>query len=243
MMAGDGEPMVDAVGVTKRYGETAALRGVTFTLPAGSAWAVTGPSGSGKSTLLYLIGALDRPTSGTLRVAGTALETLTPEERAAFRYRTVGFVFQEFHLLEDLPVEENVLLPFVGRPRDRRAHRDRALWLLDQVGLADHRHRPAGVLSGGEKQRVAIARALVNDPPLLLCDEPTGNLDQATGAQVMDLLQTLASQPPRKTLVVVTHDAAIAGRFPALLRLRDGLLEDDPAHGKGAPRPDSQSDL
>lgn len=135
----------------------------------------------------------------------------------------MGFVFQEFHFLEDLAVEENVLLPFVGRPRDRRPHRDRALWLLEQVGLEGHRAQPAGVLSGGEKQRVAIARALVNDPPLLLCDEPTGNLDQATGAQVMDLLQTLAHGDPAKTLTVATHDPGVAERFANQLRLRDGM--------------------
>ncbi|MGC8489709.1 MAG: ABC transporter ATP-binding protein [Clostridia bacterium] len=216
--------VADSLG--KTYGSAVAIRSLSFTLDAGTHWAVTGPSGSGKSTLLYLLGALDRPTSGHLRIGGRNLSELDPNARAAYRYSTVDFVFQEFHLLGDLTVEENVLLPFVGRPRDRRTHQDRALWLLQQVGLEAHRRQPAGVLSGGEKQRVAIARALVNDPPLLLCDEPTGNLDQTTGAQVMDLLQSLAAADPLKTLIVVTHDPSVACRFLHQLHLRDGALVD-----------------
>lgn len=218
------EPWIVADGVRRAYGDAVAIRSLSFAIEAGSQWAVTGPSGSGKSTLLYLLGALDRPSAGTLRVGGQTLSDLDPNARALYRYHTVGFVFQEFHLLEDLSVEENVLLPFVGRLRDRRAHRERAVWLLEQVGLAGHRNQPAGVLSGGEKQRVAIARALINDPPLLLCDEPTGNLDQTTGTQIMDLLERLAGEDPPKTLIVVTHDPGVAGRFSHQLRLRDGAL-------------------
>lgn len=223
-MTRENEPWIVAEAVGKSYGDAVALRSLSFSLEAGTKWAITGPSGSGKSTLLYLLGALDRPSTGTLRVGGQTLSDLDASARAAYRYTTVGFVFQEFHLLEDLTVEENVLLPFVGRPRERRSHRERAIWLLEQVGLDGQGTKPAGVLSGGEKQRVAIARALVNDPPMLLCDEPTGNLDQNTGAQVMDLLQTLAAESPPKTLIVVTHDPVVAGRFPNQLRLRDGAV-------------------
>lgn len=218
------DPWIVAESLTKTYGNAVALRSLSFSIEAGSHWAVRGPSGSGKSTLLYLLGALDRPTSGRLTVGGQVLSHLDAEARASFRYHMVGFVFQEFHLLDDLTVEENVLLPFVGRPRDRRAHREQALWLLEDVGLADARRKPAAVLSGGEKQRVAVARALVNDPPLLLCDEPTGNLDQKTGAQVMDLLINLAEGDPPKTLVVVTHDPAVASRLSHQMHLRDGEI-------------------
>lgn len=217
-------PWIAADALSKTYAGAVALQSVSFTMEAGSQWAVTGPSGSGKSTLLYLLGALDRPTSGSLHIGGQAISDLDPAARAAYRYHTVGFVFQEFHLLEDLTVEENVLLSFVGRPRDRRRHRDRALWLLEEVGVAAHRTQPAGLLSGGEKQRVAVARALVNSPPLVLCDEPTGSLDQATGARVMDLLQSLTAVDPSQTLVVVTHDPGVAARFPHQLRLRDGAV-------------------
>ncbi len=221
-------PVIRAEKVSRVFGQgergVSALREVSFDMAPGSQWAVTGPSGSGKSTLLYLLGALDRPTAGSLTVGARDLAALTPAERALYRYTTVGFVFQEFQLIESLTVWENVLLPFVGRRPQRRTHEPRAQWLLDAVGMAAQAKQPAGVLSGGEKQRVALARALVNDPPLLLCDEPTGNLDQATGARAMDLIQELASEAPAKTLVVITHDPGIAGRFEHQLHLRDGRL-------------------
>lgn len=210
--------------VSRAFDTASALKELSFSMAGGSQWAIAGPSGSGKSTLLYLLGALDRPTAGTLSVGGQNLTDLDPNARALYRYSTIGFVFQEFGLLDDLTVEETVLLPFVGRPRERRRHLDRAVWLLDQVGVGRHRRTPAGVLSGAEKQRVAIARALVNDPPLLLCDEPTGNLDQENGRQVMDLLPSLARGDDPKTLLVVTHDPAIAGRFRLQLSLTDGAL-------------------
>ena len=228
MSTSDG-PWIVAESLTRIYGDMAAVRSLSFAIEQGSHWAIVGPSGSGKSTLLYLLGALDRPSSGLLTIGGHELSRLDAEARAAFRYHTVGFVFQEFHLLEDLTVEENVLLPFVGRPRDRRTHREQALWLLEEVNLGDHIRKPAGVLSGGEKQRVAVARALVNDPPMLLCDEPTGNLDQKTGAQVMDLLVDLAGGEIRKTLVVVTHDPAVASRFTNQIHLRDGEIVQGPS--------------
>ena len=221
-------PVIRADKLSRTFGEgdrgVSALNGLTFEMAAGSQWAVTGPSGSGKSTLLYLLGALDRPTAGRLTVGGRDLAALSPGDRALYRYTTVGFVFQEFQLIDSLTVWENVLLPFVGRRRERRMHEERAQWLLEAVGIGDQVKQPAGVLSGGEKQRGALARALVNDPPLLLCDEPTGNLDQATGVVVMDLIQQLAAASPAKTLVVITHDPGVAGRFTHQLHLRDGEL-------------------
>lgn len=219
------EPWIVADAIVKAYGDAVAIRSLSFTMEAGTRWAITGPSGSGKSTLLYLLGALDRPSGGTLRVGGQTLSDLDPAARAAFRYSTVGFVFQEFHLLEDLTVEENVLLPFVGRPRDRRSHRDRALWLLDQVGVGSHRAQPAGVLSGGEKQRVAVARALVGDPAVLLADEPTGNLDSKNGEAVMELLSEL--HRAGSTVVMVTHDPRFARHADRTVHLFDGRIVDE----------------
>ncbi len=220
-------PVIRADKLSRTFGEgqrgVSALKGLTCDTAAGSQWAVTGPSGSGKSTLLYLLGALDRPTAGRLTVGGRDWSALSPADRALYRYTTVGLVFQEFQLIESLAVWDNVRLPFVGRRRERRMHEERARWLLEAVGMGDHLPRPAGVLSGGEKQRGALARALVNDP-LLLCDEPTGNLDQATGVLVMDLIQQLAAASPAKTLVVITHDPGVAGRFAHQLHLRDGEL-------------------
>lgn len=220
--------MITCQDVAKAYREvgvdTHALRGVTLTVATGERVAVTGHSGSGKSTLLALIGALDRPTSGSLHVDGIDLEELSAAERSCYRFEKVGFVFQEFHLLNHLTVLENVLAPFLGRARDRKGHVERARELVHGVGLSEAMNRQAGVLSGGEKQRVAIARALVNDPAILLCDEPTGNLDRANGDAVIDILTTLAERDSGKTLIVVTHDEAIAGRLKRQVRMEDGRI-------------------
>ncbi len=221
--------MIQAEEVRKSYKqdgvETDALRGVSFSVGEGEHLAITGPSGSGKSTLLALIGALDRPTAGVLRVGDVELSRLNPTERARYRFEKIGFVFQEFHLLAHLTVLENVLAPFLGRGRERAKHRDIAVRLLEEVGLQAVASRPAGVLSGGEKQRVAIARALVNDPAILLCDEPTGNLDSKNSDAVMELLAALAAADEHKILVVVTHDPKVAARFPREIRMRDGQVQ------------------
>lgn len=220
--------MIRADGLQKTYlqdgVETHALQGVTLSIQEGEHLSITGPSGSGKSTLLALFGALDRPSSGVLDVDGVNLSSLNPSERSRYRFEKVGFVFQEFHLLTHLTVLENVLAPFLGRSGAREKHKQRAQDLLNAVGLGDLLSRPAGVLSGGEKQRVAIARALVNDPPILLCDEPTGNLDKANGEAVMELLEQLTAENNKKILMVVTHDALIAGRFPRQVRMEDGRV-------------------
>jgi lipoprotein-releasing system ATP-binding protein len=197
------------------------LVGVDFELAPGGAAAIMGPSGSGKSTLLHLLGALDRPTSGTIELAGRSLAELDDDELARFRNRVVGFVFQDHHLLPQYTVLENVLLPTLAfAPRDEGAE-TRARELLERVGLGERLdHRPAE-LSGGERQRAAVARALVQRPSLVLCDEPTGNLDRANAERVVDLLFEL-HQATGTILVAVTHSTAIADRFPTRFELVDG---------------------
>ena len=200
------------------------LRGVSLDLAPGEALAVTGPSGSGKSTLLHLIGTLDRPTSGTIEIGGTDPFRLPEPELARFRNRSVGFVFQDSHLLPQYTVLENVLVPTVAFPEktaDLKAAEARAVELLERVGLG-HRltHRPAE-LSGGERQRVAVARALINRPGLLLCDEPTGSLDRAAAGAVADLLFELHAAE-RTILIAVTHSLDLAARFPRRCELVEG---------------------
>jgi lipoprotein-releasing system ATP-binding protein len=196
------------------------LRGVSFELTAGEALAITGPSGSGKSTLLHLIGTLDRPTSGAIAIGGTDPFALPEPELARFRNQTIGFVFQDAHLLPQYTVLENVLVPTQAFPtRDDSAAR--AAELLGRVGLSHRlRHRPAE-LSGGERQRVAVARALINRPGLLLCDEPTGSLDRAAAAAVAALLFEL-HEASRTVLVVVTHSLELAARFSRRCELAEG---------------------
>jgi putative ABC transport system ATP-binding protein len=220
--------MVKATDLTRRYkmGDAFvdALRGVDLAIGRGEFVALVGPSGSGKSTVLNLIGGLDRPTSGQVWIDGVELSAT--DERTLTRHRRehVGFVFQTFNLLPRLTAEENVALPlmFSGVPHEERLSRARAL--LERVGLS-HRltHRPSQ-LSGGEQQRVAIARALVGEPALLLADEPTGNLDTTTGAEIMALLQEL-NRESDLTLLVVTHDPEVAAFADRVVRLRDGRVE------------------
>jgi lipoprotein-releasing system ATP-binding protein len=198
------------------------LRGISFALDAGEAAAIVGPSGSGKSTLLHMIGTLDEPSSGSVLIGGEEPFGLSEPELARFRNRTIGFIFQDHHLLPQYSVLENVLIPTLAYPDQAgEAPRERALELLDKVGLS-HRltHRPAE-LSGGERQRVAVARALINQPKLLLCDEPTGSLDQATATAVGDLLLELHRRY-RAVLIAVTHSLELAGRFARRLELEEG---------------------
>jgi putative ABC transport system ATP-binding protein len=216
-----------AEGVARSYAldglEVPALRGVSFTIPAGDYVAIVGPSGSGKSTLMHLLGGLDRPTSGHLAIGGRDVAGLTQQELATLRNRTIGFVFQSFHLLARTTAVDNVALPLVYRGVGARERRARAAAMLGRVGLG-HRldHRP-NQLSGGEQQRVAIARALVTEPEVLLADEPTGNLDTVNGQAVLALLEALNAEQG-VALVIVTHDREVAARANRQIVMRDGLI-------------------
>ena len=201
------------------------LRDVSVRLSHGEALAVMGPSGSGKSTLLHILGALDQPTSGSVSLDGQDPLTLEGDQLAAYRNRSVGFIFQDHHLLPQCSALENVLIPTMADSADRKSGAaDRARQLLDRVGLSGRLdHRPAE-LSGGERQRVAIARALINQPALLLADEPTGNLDRKTADSVADLLTDLYKEE-NSILVLVTHSSELAARFANRAELIDGALE------------------
>ena len=205
-------------------GRVEVLRGISFDMQPGSSLAITGPSGSGKSTLLHIVGTLDAPTSGSVTIGGKNPFGLPEPELARFRNDTIGFVFQDHHLLPQYSVLENALIPTLAFPGGENA-RDRAVDLLTRVGL-EHRldHRPAQ-LSGGERQRVSIARALINRPGLLLCDEPTGNLDVETAASVAELIADLHEQE-QNLLIVVTHSLELASRFSRRFELREGLCKD-----------------
>ncbi len=219
---------LDVAGLGKRYptGETeiVALDDVSFAAEEGSLIAIMGPSGSGKSTLLHLLGAMDRADSGTVRVGRTEVTGLRGRQRVEYR-RQIGFVFQRFHLLPALNLLDNVAAPLLPQRTDFDK-RERARMLVEAVGLGGREHALPAELSGGQQQRVAIARALVNQPVLLLADEPTGNLDTHTGAAIIDLLLELREQHGM-TVVVATHDPTVAGRCERVLRLLDGQVADD----------------
>jgi len=208
-----------------------ALRDVDLRIDEGELVAVVGPSGSGKSTLLNVLGALDVPDSGELLVAGQAVSAMSEPQLAALRNRQIGFVFQQFNLLPRYDALRNVELPLVyaGWPRERR--RQRALALLEQLGLQAQAHKRPPQMSGGQQQRVALARALANEPRVILADEPTGALDSRTSTEVMDLLLAL-NREQGITLVIVTHDAAVAARCDRVLRFADGrVVADEQRHG------------
>ncbi len=221
----DRQPVIQLIGVSRTFGGDApvhALRDVNLTIWPGDWLAIVGPSGSGKSTLLNVIGLLDRQTAGSYRFGGVDVSALDDLRRAGLRGRRIGFVFQAFHLLPHRSVVENVMLAelYVGAPR--RGRRERARAALDRVGLADRADFLPTRLSGGERQRAAIARALIGSPSLLLCDEPTGNLDTRNAAGVLDIFEQLSADG--LTLVVITHDEQVASRAQRRLRMVDGVV-------------------
>jgi putative ABC transport system ATP-binding protein len=222
-------PVIELADVHKIYRtgslEVPALAGITLDISHGEYVAIMGPSGSGKSTLMHIIGCLDVPSAGSYRLAGEDVGQMDDTELADVRNRRVGFVFQQFHLLPSLNAWRNVELPltYAGVPRDER--KTRALAALERVGLADRvDHRP-GELSGGQQQRVALARALVNDPALLLADEPTGNLDSTSTEETLALVEDLHDQG--RTVVLITHEAEVASHARRVVRMRDGRIQSD----------------
>ena len=221
--------LIDLKGIEKVYEMEAedvrALRGVDLEIERGEYAAIMGPSGSGKSTLMNIIGCLDTPSAGTYRLNGTDVSEMNPNELADVRNQQIGFVFQTFNLLARSSAFQNVELPLVYAGARRRERRDRAEAALERVGLADRMdHRPAE-LSGGQRQRVAIARALVNEPSLLLADEPTGNLDSRTGEEIMGLFDHLHAEG--NTVILVTHEQHVAGHARRSIAILDGLVAAD----------------
>lgn len=215
-------PLLELVGLTKRYHgppEVEVLKGISIQISGGEMVAIAGPSGSGKSTLLNILGLLDEPTGGLLRIKGRPAVGLSERDRVRLRATEIGFIFQSFHLVPYLDAVQNVMLPLVhqGRRGDRRALAVRA---LQQVGLGHRLDARPTTLSGGEQQRVAIARALVHDPPLILCDEPTGNLDGVNTSAVLDLLRNLVAVD--RAVVIVTHEAEVEARADRVIRVLDG---------------------
>jgi putative ABC transport system ATP-binding protein len=244
-MIGNG-PAVEVCALTKTFGAGAArieaLRGVDLRVEHGEFLAVMGPSGSGKSTLLHLIGGLDAPTSGTIRIAGEDLQALDDDRLTLLRRRRIGFVFQAFNLLDILTCEENTVLPLILDGVSEMEAAKKAQSVLDMVDLGRRRKHFPNQLSGGEQQRLAMARALVTDPVLLLADEPTGNLDSTNSDQVMALLRSLADQR-RQTIVMVTHDPRHAAMADRLVRLRDGRVADEQPLERGRPMAEVLQDL
>lgn len=227
------DPVLELRAIEKVYGLGDAtlrvLKGIDLTVQAGEYVAIIGPSGSGKSTLLNLLGCLDRPTSGEYFLGGDDVSAFDDRRLSRVRNRRIGFVFQSFHLISHLTVHENVELPLFYSRMGRRARHERCREVLDRVGLAHRLDHLPSQLSGGERQRVAVARALSNDPALILADEPTGNLDTSTSAEIMELLRELHAAG--RTLVVITHDAEIAAAAPRRVLLRDGIIESDESDG------------
>ena len=229
---------LDNVVKTYSMGESEvhALRGISFQIEQGEFLSIMGPSGSGKSTCMNMIGCLDRPTSGIVEINGKETAKMTEKELAVLRNQTVGFVFQQYHLIPSMNVLENVMLPLKYAHVEHSERVERAEEALEAVGLGDRlKHRPHE-LSGGQKQRVAIARAMITQPKILLADEPTGALDSTTGKQVMELFRRI-NQEQGTTIIIVTHDPRIGESTKRCIRILDGqLVQEDPSSASGTPR-------
>lgn len=227
MTAASSAALVELIDVRKSYFsnrvETPVLHGINVAMQRGDFVAIMGQSGSGKSTLMNILGCLDTPTSGDYRLAGSAVNKLSRAELAGLRNRTIGFVFQSFNLLKRMTVLDNVALPLIYARVSRSAARQRAMLQLEKVGLGQYAKRQPNQLSGGQQQRVAIARALVADPPLILADEPTGNLDTRTSTDIMAVLTELNIEQ-KQSIILVTHEPDIAAYAKRLVRLKDGLV-------------------
>jgi putative ABC transport system ATP-binding protein len=219
-------PAYELEGVSRTYvlggGQVLAVKDLDLVIDAGDALAIVGPSGSGKTTLLQLLGGLDRPSAGSVRFEGRDLAAMGDRELSAFRLRTIGFVFQQFNLIPTLTAAQNVEVALAPTGLKTAERREAVQHLLDSVGLGERADHVPSKLSGGEQQRVAIARALANEPHVLLADEPTGNLDLQTGAEILELLMSLSGAG--RTVIVVTHDTEIAARAKRVIRMQDGRL-------------------
>lgn len=222
--------LIEARNLQKAYrtpaGDFYALKGIDLGIRAGEFVAVSGKSGAGKSTLINMLTGIDHPTGGAVRVGEHDLRSMGEDERAAWRGQNVGVIFQFFQLLPTLTCVQNVMLPmdFAGRYKNTQEQRERAMYLLEQVDIAEHADKPPSAVSGGQRQRVAIARALANDPAFLAADEPTGNLDSKTAMAVFEVFEELASEG--MTILMVTHDRELAARAERIVRLADGEVRD-----------------
>jgi ABC-type lipoprotein export system ATPase subunit len=230
-------PIIKVKDVVKRFpmGDTeiAILKGISFQVDKGEFVCIVGPSGNGKSTLLNMITGIDRPTSGEIIVTGHQVHKMNEDKLAAWRGEQVGIIFQFFQMLPALSLLDNVILPMdLANKYASRERKSRAMQLLEMVGLADQAHKLPSMVSGGQQQRAAIARALANDPPLLIADEPTGNLDSNTSRDIFDLFSKVVSQG--KTMVMVTHDKELARRIPRIVEIQDGKIARDEHVGQAA---------
>ncbi|MFA5108042.1 MAG: ABC transporter ATP-binding protein [Candidatus Micrarchaeia archaeon] len=227
-------PVLSLEGVTKSYQmgtvRVDALRGINLRINKGEHASIIGPSGSGKSTLLHILGLLDRQTHGMLKLDGVDVSKLSDDQLSYFRGKKIGFIFQAFHLVPSLNALENVALPMMFYDVPIKEREKRAQKALERLGMGERLHHLPSELSGGQRQRVAIARSLVNDPAMLLADEPTGNLDSKTGEEVLKIFDEIHAEG--RTLVVVTHDPNIAKRSHRVIKLKDGLVESDNGTGK-----------
>ena len=236
IVANDNSALINLRDVVKTYetgaGDVTVLTDISLNVKEGELVGVVGPSGSGKSTLLNMITGIDRPTAGEVFVGGEAVHGLSENQLARWRGKNVGVIFQFFQLLPTLTVVENVMLPMdFCNMYPRRQRKQRAMDLLDQVNITDQADKLPSTLSGGQQQRAAIARSLANDPPVIVADEPTGNLDRATANDVFGLFKQLVERG--KTLMIVTHDRSLSGRMDRILHLMDGQIDRDQSNGKG----------